>query len=46
MWGDYFTKPLQGKKFLDMRKKIMNEKDVGEESNENDVEKESKEKMK
>ena len=27
MWGDYFTKPLQGKKFMDMRKQIMNEKD-------------------
>ena len=27
MWGDYFTKPLQGKKFMDMRRMIMNEKD-------------------
>ena len=27
MWGDYFTKPLQGKKFLDMRKRIMNEEE-------------------
>ena len=27
MWGDYFTKPLQGRKFMDMRKMIMNEKD-------------------
>ena len=27
MWDDYFTKPLQGKKFLLMRKKIMNEVD-------------------
>ena len=28
MWGDYFTKPLQGKRFLGMRKRIMNEKEV------------------
>ena len=25
MWGDYMTEPLQGAKFLQMRKKIMNE---------------------
>ena len=41
MWGDYFTKPLQGAKFLKIRQVIMNEPggrsvlesdDLGEES--------------
>ena len=25
MWADYFTKPLQGAKFLEIRRVIMNE---------------------